>query len=100
MPCSFRTALLVVALATSTGCLEPEENPVVVPEVVPRCGPAARLVTDVCTELGGDDGCTDVDDVCIALCDGVMSCTTVAPQLRPLTGWPTAPDGYCVVCTD
>jgi hypothetical protein len=97
---SLLSIVFALAFTTSAGCLEPEENPVVVPEVVPQCGPAERLVTDVCTELGGDDGCTDVDDVCIALCDGVTSCTTVDPRLRPLTGWPTAPDGYCVVCVD
>jgi hypothetical protein len=74
------------------------ENPQVTNEVTSSCGPSKRLVTDVCTELGGDDGCVAVDDVCIALCDGLTSCTTVSSMLRPLTGWPTAPDGYCVVC--
>lgn len=98
MPYSLRSMVLTLAVAASTGCVEPEENPVVIQDVVPRCGPAARLVTDVCTELGGDDGCVDVDDVCIALCDGATSCTTVSPRLRPLSGWPTAPNGYCVVC--
>ena len=75
------------------------EDPKVVPDVSSKCGPAARLVTDVCTQLGGDDGCVAVDDVCVALCDGVTSCMTVDPTLRALSSFPIAPDGYCVMCT-
>lgn len=82
------------------GCSDPDpiEDPHVVDQIVSDCGPAARLVTDVCTQLGPDDGCVDVADVCIALCDGLPSCTVVSDSLRPLSGWPTAPDGYCVEC--
>jgi hypothetical protein len=90
-----RALALILILS---GCSEPEENPVVVPEATARCGSAARLVTDVCTKLGSSDECTDVDDVCIALCDQRPSCTTVDPSLRALSAWPVAPDGYCVPC--
>ena len=89
----------VLVAALVTGCADqPPENPVVVPQIMARCGPAARLVTNACTQLGPDDGCTNVADVCVALCDQRTSCTTVG-GLRVLNGWPTAPDGYCVECT-
>lgn len=93
------TRLVALCLpALLIACLEPAEDPKVVPEVRASCGPSKRLVTDVCTQLGPDDGCTDVDDVCVALCDGRTSCTTVG-GLRMLSAWATAPEGYCVECT-
>lgn len=95
-----RFLLAICLVPALTGCLEPEENPQVVLAATSACPASERLVTDVCTELGGDDGCTDVDDVCIALCDGVTTCTTVDPRLRVLSPFPTAPAGYCVVCLD
>jgi hypothetical protein len=57
-----------------------------------------RLVRDVCTQLGPDDGCVESADTCIALCDGLTACDHPG-GLRPLSGWPTAPDGYCIECT-
>jgi hypothetical protein len=89
-----RFLLLAAALAA---CTEPRENPQVVPEVTPRCGPSARLVTDACTKLGSDDGCVKVDDVCVSLCDQRASCTTVG-GLRVINPWAVAPNGYCVEC--
>jgi hypothetical protein len=89
---------LVIALTLIAAACEPAENPQVIPEVTSRCGVDERLVTDVCTRLGADDGCVDVDDVCIALCDGLESCTTVSGELRVLSAWPVAPRGYCVEC--
>lgn len=61
------------------------------------CKPEERLVRDVCTQLGPDDGCVETADVCIALCDGLTACDHPG-TLRPLNGWPTAPDGYCIEC--
>jgi hypothetical protein len=55
------------------------------------------LVEGVCTQLGSDDSCVETADVCIAYCDGLTSCPDNI-RLRPLTGWPTAPNGYCVEC--
>jgi hypothetical protein len=92
--------VLVLVLVALAGCAdEPRENPRVVTDDLASCGASKRLVTDVCTQLGSDDGCVDVDDVCIALCDGRTSCTTAADDLRVLSGWPTAPNGYCVECS-
>ncbi len=71
----------------------------VVREVTASCGPSKRLVTDACTKLGNDDGCVDVDDVCVALCDGRASCAEVG-SLRVLNPWGVAPNGYCVECND
>ena len=89
----------LVLLLCLAGCAdEPRENPQVVSEVTSSCGATKRLVRDVCTKLGSDDSCVDVDDVCVALCDSRSACTTVG-GLRILNGWPTAPDGYCVECT-
>jgi len=90
------TRLAFVSLVLAA-CAEPKENPQVVPEVTPRCGPAARLVTDACTKLGSDDGCVKVDDVCVALCDQRTSCTTV-DDLRVIRPWAIAPGDYCVEC--
>lgn len=91
------TAVVVLLLVVAACAEEPEEAPRVVNEPSAACASNERLVRDVCTELGADDGCVDVDDVCIALCDALASCTT-AGGLRPLSGWPVAPDGYCVEC--
>lgn len=55
---------------------------------------------DVCTDLGSDDRCTGTGDVCVALCDERETCATVDDNLRELSPWPTAPNGYCVVCLD
>jgi len=79
-------------------CSNPEEHPVIVHDVAAPCDASERLVTDVCVELGPDDGCVDVADVCIALCDGLTSCAEVETTLRPLDPFPIAPDGYCVPC--
>lgn len=64
------------------------------------CQPSERMVRNVCTALGGGDECVAVADVCIRLCDDVPSCSSTSDRLRPLSGWPTAPDGYCVPCLD
>ncbi len=72
-------------------------EPVVLQDTAADCQPNERLITDVCTELGPADECTQIEDVCIALCDGLQTCTTTG-DLRPINGWPTAPDGYCVEC--
>lgn len=88
---------VLVAACTSS---EPDENPVIQSSAASQdadCTEAQRLVTDVCTELGPDDGCVAVDDVCVPLCDALTSCT-VTGGLRATRGWPTAPDGYCVEC--
>jgi len=90
---------IVLGLILFVGCTEPEEHPVVVREVTASCGPSKRLVTDACTKLGSDDGCVDVDDVCVALCDGQASCAEVG-GLRVLNPWAVAPNGYCVECSD
>ena len=99
---SVRASALCLALAVvMVGCGDEEpvgpENPGVVPEVVAECGADRRLVTDVCTQLGPDDGCVKIDDVCVALCDGRTSCTTVG-ELRVVNPRAVAPDGYCVEC--
>jgi hypothetical protein len=91
----FRCLIVAVLLA---GCADPEENPRIVPHVTSECGPAQRLVTDVCTALGSDDRCVEVDDACVPLCDGATSCTTVGDTLRVVRPWPVAPSGYCVPC--
>ncbi len=92
---------LVVCLVLLAACGDSaRENPTVEPAVSPLCGPTMRLVHDVCTELGGDDSCSDVGDVCVPLCDAKTSCTTVDADLRVTNPWPVAPDGYCVVCLD
>jgi hypothetical protein len=90
---------VALALVLLAACTEPAENPVVVREVTASCGPIKRLVTDACTKLGSNDACTDVDDVCIALCDGRTSCAD-AGGLRVLSPWAVAPNGYCVECSD
>ena len=91
--------LLLASLVTACSESEPDENPVVQSAAASQaeCAANERLVIDVCTELGPDDGCVDVDDVCIALCDQAATCTTTG-GLRPLNGFPTAPSGYCVEC--
>ena len=92
-------AVLLAGLATS--CTEePSENPQVINEVSPRCAADERYVKDVCTELGPDDGCSDVGDACIALCDELASCTAVSGALRAVAPWPVAPNGYCVECAE
>jgi hypothetical protein len=90
---------IVLGLVLFAGCAEPAEHPVVVNEVTASCGPSKRLVTDACTKLGSDDGCVDVDDVCVALCDRRASCAE-AGGLRVLNPWAVAPNGYCVECSD
>jgi hypothetical protein len=90
-------AVLVVIVVAA--CADRKENPRVVPQVTDDCGQSKRLVTDVCTQLGPTDACANVDDVCVALCDHLTSCTTVG-GLRMLNGWAVAPDGYCVECLD
>jgi len=95
---TLRLLLVAATLALPACTTDAKENPQVVAEPTTRCGPAARLVTDACTRLGSDDGCVEVKDVCIALCDGRQTCTTVG-DLRVLNPWATAPDGYCVECT-
>jgi hypothetical protein len=62
------------------------------------CAGNEILVEDVCTMLGPADECTAEGDVCIALCDNLTSCA-MPGSLRPLNGFPTAPHGYCVECT-
>lgn len=79
---------LIVVLGCDDGTNQQESD----------CATNERLIKHVCTQLGPDDGCVAYADVCIKLCDGLTSCSMVSNQLRPLTGWPTAPDGYCVVC--
>lgn len=92
-----RSLALLFVLVACTGS-DPDENPVVQSAAQSaECTAAERLVTDVCTELGPDDGCVAVDDVCVPLCDELTSCT-VTGDLRATRGWPTAPDGYCVEC--
>lgn len=89
----------IAVLVLFAACAEPEENPVVQSAAVSQneCSASERLVTDVCTELGPDDGCVDVGDECIALCDERTSCT-VTGGLRVIRPWPVAPNGYCVEC--
>ncbi len=89
----------IVVLVLLAACVEPDENPVVQSAAASKseCAASERLVTDACTELGPDDGCVDVDDVCVPLCDGLASCT-VTGGLRVVRPWPVAPDGYCVEC--
>jgi hypothetical protein len=97
-PSPFRPFVLVLA-AAAIGCFAPVvENPAIDPIENATCGPSARLVRDVCTKLGPDDSCVAVDDVCIALCDDVAACLEVSAELRAVSPWPVAPDGYCVVC--
>jgi len=93
---------IVVVLLLACACVdEPAENPSVASaatSTAAACEPNERLVTDVCTQLGPDDGCVDVDDVCVSLCDELATCTTTG-GLRAISAWPTAPRGYCVECT-
>lgn len=92
-------ALSSLVLAITAACADDDGGPLVVEsDASPLCGPAARMVHNVCTEIGPDDGCVAHDDVCVPLCDGVQACSVVEPDLRVLSGWPTAPEGYCVVC--
>jgi len=90
---------IAVVLLVVAACSDRRENPKVVPQVTEDCGPSKRLVTDVCTQLGSNDACVDVDDVCVALCDHRTSCVMVG-GLEMTNFWPTAPDGYCVECLD
>lgn len=92
------TALVATVCLTACTSDEPRENPQVVNAASPRCADNERYVMDVCVGLGPDDGCDDVGDACIALCDELASCTTVAGTLRAIRAWPVAPDGYCVEC--
>jgi len=93
-----RFVLLILLVACSAETRQ--EDPSIDPDVTARCGSDKRLVRDVCTALGGDDSCSEVDDVCVALCDGKTSCDTISDTLRAQQPWPVAPDGYCVVCLD
>jgi len=90
---------LSLVLVLAAGCSEDpvRENPVVVKQPTSDCGASKRLVRDVCTKLGSNDACVEVDDVCIALCDGATSCSVVG-DLRLLNPWGVAPDAYCVEC--
>jgi len=91
---------IVFALTACASSSQGEEGPFVVHEVTQSCGPSARLVKDVCTQAGPNDGCVATGDVCIALCDGATSCHVVGDELRALSLWPIAPDTYCVVCVE
>jgi hypothetical protein len=112
----FLLASVVAVFAIATGCTDEVSDPVGIDDPVPElvsnevdppaaeaqetvtgCMSNERLVEDACTELGPGDECTNIEDVCIALCDGLQTCTT-SGKLRPLTAWPTAPNGYCVEC--
>lgn len=90
---------LLTVLASSSTCGR-TENPMVVTEVSSDCRVNQRLVRDICTRLGSDDGCVEVKDVCINLCDGALSCSRVDTRPRVLDPWAVAPNGYCVVCLD
>jgi len=90
--------LALLAMVVIASCADDDAPTTVDPEVSAFCGPAARMVRNVCTELGPDDGCVAHDDVCVPLCDGRQACSVVEAELRALSGWPTAPEGYCVVC--
>jgi hypothetical protein len=91
--------LLTIALVACTSS-PPVEPETIVHQVTPECGAAARLVRDVCTQAGSNDGCVATGDVCVALCDGATSCHAVGDTLRALSLWPIAPEGYCVVCVE
>jgi len=95
-----RFLLAVVVLGACTTSESADESPQVQTKArssEAACASNERLVTDACTELGPDDGCVDVDDVCIALCDGLTTCTETG-GLRATSPWPVAPNGYCVSC--
>ena len=81
---------LLCTLLLVSGCADNDQT-------MADCQTNEVLIKDVCTQLGPSDECVESADTCIALCDGLTACDQPG-TLRPLTGWPTAPDGYCVEC--